>query len=155
MNNSYSGTQIPTSLSGNYSPTQIPPYCWTPIREVDVYSSMEDESIGLLRDDMLRARSFKKVSTEDLERLYWHLRDYTYYCGIMSNYEEALETEKLLEYVFNELKDRSVSQKEQIDSEIMDPSFFQKQQMKYVFYYYFSIHFFLEFDFDFQKIKNE
>ena len=129
MNNSYSGVQTPTNLSGIFSKTEVPNYCTTPIREVDVKSWMEDESYGLLREDMLRARSFQNVSTEDLERLYWHLRDYTYYCGIMSNYEEALETEKLLEYIYIELTDRNITNKERISSEIMDPSFYQNKQI--------------------------
>lgn len=133
MNNSYSGNFIPSPLSGKFtssSPTKktqknLP-------RNIDVYEYLEDQSLAMLREDMLRAKSFDSVSTPDLERLYWHLRDYSYYCGTISNYEEALETEKLLEYVFLELKDRRDQSKHQIYSEILDPAFFQNQQMKYV-----------------------
>lgn len=133
MNNSYSGNFIPSPLSGKLSYTSTPKKTQKKLpRNINIFEYLEDQSLALLREEMLRAKSFDSVSTEDLERLYWHLRDYSYYCGRISNYDEALETEKLLEYVFLELKDRKSQSKSHIYSEILNPTFFQNQQMKYV-----------------------
>lgn len=132
MNNSYSGNFIPSPLKTKFSSTSPMKKTQKKLpRNVDMYGYLEDPSLTLLREDMLKATSFDSVSTPDLERLYWHLRDYSYYCGRNSNYDEALETEKLLEYVFLELKDRRDQSKPHIYSEVLDPTFFQNQQMKY------------------------
>lgn len=133
MNNSYSGDFFQSPLSGKIISASTSKKTQKKIpRNIDIFGYLEDTSLTLLREDMLRAKSFDSVSTQDLERLYWHLRDYSYYCGRVSNYDEALETEKLLEYVFLELKDRKSQSKPQIYSEILNPTFFQNQQMKYV-----------------------
>ena len=133
MNNSYSGNFFPSPLSGKFTLASTPKKTQKKLpRNIDVLEYLEDPSLTILRENMLRAKSFDSVSTQDLERLYWHLRDYSYYCGRISNYDEALETEKLLEYVFLELKDRRLQSKSSIYSEILNPTFFQNQQMKYV-----------------------
>ncbi|OHT16037.1 hypothetical protein TRFO_13526 [Tritrichomonas foetus] len=135
MNNSYSGNHSPSNLSGNYSRTSSPISKSKKLpRDIDVYGYLEDPAMKLLREAMLRATSFDSVETSELEKLYWHLRDYSYYCGIKSNYDEALETEKLLEYTHLELKERGIKPKSKITSEIMGPAFYQNLQTKYVFF---------------------
>jgi hypothetical protein len=80
-----------------------------PVREVDVDSYVEDPDMADLRQQLLKSKDFATYNFDDLNRMYWHLRDYLFSCGLQHRYEEALESQKLLEYLKVELDDRRVS----------------------------------------------
>lgn len=101
--------------------------------ENEIYDYLEDESLKNFREEMLIATSFDSVSSGELEQLYWHLRDYSYYCGVSSKYDEAIETEKLMDYILLELEDRYQPDYSNFKTKIIDSSYFDNIHTKYVF----------------------
>jgi hypothetical protein len=106
------GSRPAVSVSANGaitigSPETVPK---KPVREIDVDSYVEDPDMADLRQQLLKTKDLAPYPFDDLNRMYWHLRDYVYSCGLQHRYDEALETQRLLEYLRIELSDRQVSE---------------------------------------------
>ena len=101
------------------------------VRDVNIEECVEAEGLPELREEMLKATSFDRYTDDELDRMFWHVRDFIYFAGTRGNYGEALEAEKLLEYLRIEIADRRVNV---VTGRSMDPfkQRLQKQQQKWI-----------------------
>jgi hypothetical protein len=80
-----------------------------PPRDLDFHVYVEDRRRAALRKALLTTKDFSLFRTPELSDMFWHLRDYTYFCGVEGRYDEAVECEKLATSIRMELDDRCVS----------------------------------------------
>jgi hypothetical protein len=79
-----------------------------PPRDLDFHTYVEDPRLVELRAVLLKANDFSLFKTSELADVFWHLRDYTYFCGVQGQYEEALRCEQLAADIHLELDDRGI-----------------------------------------------
>jgi hypothetical protein len=77
-----------------------------PPRDIDIPTYIEDPEHAQLRESLLQTTDLGTYTTTELCEMFWHIRDYAYFCGIHGNYDQMLECEKLGEYIRTELDDR-------------------------------------------------
>jgi hypothetical protein len=101
--------EVSVSAMGEITVETPTKYQKKPLREVDLEGWIEDPAMADLREHLLKTKHLATYGFDDLTRMYWHLRDYVYARGVQHRYNEALESQKLLEYLRIELNDRRVS----------------------------------------------
>ena len=78
-------------------------------RDINYEECVESNGLPELREEMLKATSFERYTDDELDKMFWHVRDFIYFAGTRGNYGEALEAEKLLEYLKIEIGDRRMN----------------------------------------------
>ena len=66
----------------------------------------EDPELGALREKLYDNPDFRDIDTDQLNRLYWSLREYAHQCGARADYDEAQRAIVLSNRICDEMKMR-------------------------------------------------